>query len=242
VFTFGDARFYGSLSSVHLAAPVTGIASDPTGGGYWLSAQDGGVFAFGDARFRGSAAGLLSPSQGVMQITDMPSGDGYRLLATPRASVGSGGVDAIGDSVMIDAAPSLEVLIPGISVDASVSRQVSAGISLLVSLAASGRLRGSIVWHLGTNGTFSADALDRLLQIAAGRHVVMLTDHCGYCSWTPGNNAVIFAGCTAARNCTVADWNALADANWRWFGSDGVHMPIGGGGAQAYAQLVVSDL
>jgi hypothetical protein len=53
------------LSPVHLAAPVIGIASDPTGGGYWLSAQDGGVFAFGDARFRGSAAGLLSRSQRV---------------------------------------------------------------------------------------------------------------------------------------------------------------------------------
>jgi hypothetical protein len=241
VFSFGDARFHGSAANLHLAAPITGIARDATGKGYWLAAQDGGVFTEGDARFRGSASGLVPASKSVTAIAAMPDGAGYRLLATNRPA-GSGGVDAIGDSVMIDAAPALQALIPGIRVDASVSRQVSDGLSLLASWASSGQLRGTLVWHLGTNGTFASGALDQVLQLAAGRHVVMLTDHCGYCSWTPGNNALIHAGCTAARNCSVADWDALADANPQWFGGDGVHMPIGGAGAQAYARLVLANL
>ncbi|HEX2699715.1 MAG TPA: hypothetical protein VHM89_05865 [Acidimicrobiales bacterium] len=29
-----------------------------SGGGYWLTASDGGVFAFGDARFAGSTGAL----------------------------------------------------------------------------------------------------------------------------------------------------------------------------------------
>ena len=43
---------------LRLNAPVVGIASTPSGNGYWLVASDGGVFAFGDAMFGGSLGGL----------------------------------------------------------------------------------------------------------------------------------------------------------------------------------------
>jgi hypothetical protein len=272
VFNFGDAHVAGSAFRLPRRAAVTGIANAGTSRGYWLTTDDGSVFSFGSARFEGSASGLIRGSRRVDGITAMPGGDGYRLLAlsrppAPRRSVSmhktvapppsprpvpvpaprpvrpfAGDVVAIGDSVMIDAQPSLLATIPGISVDASVSRQASAGIALLSSLAASGKLPGAVVWHLGTNGTLNAGEIAQVVQIAAGRRVVMLTDHCGYCTWTPGNNAAIYAGCSPAQNCSVADWNALANANPGWFGPDGVHMGIGGAGAQAYAQLVASHL
>lgn len=38
----------------NVTAPIVGIASTPTGKGYWLVAADGGVFAFGDAAFFGN--------------------------------------------------------------------------------------------------------------------------------------------------------------------------------------------
>jgi hypothetical protein len=55
VFSF-DAAFHGSLGSITLVAPVSGITTTSDGGGYWMIAGDGGVFAFGDAPFLGSAA------------------------------------------------------------------------------------------------------------------------------------------------------------------------------------------
>ena len=45
VFTFGDARFFGSMGGTRLNAPVVGMATTSDGGGYWLVASDGGVFA-----------------------------------------------------------------------------------------------------------------------------------------------------------------------------------------------------
>ncbi|HEU5001904.1 MAG TPA: hypothetical protein VFW71_03880 [Actinomycetota bacterium] len=153
-----------------------------------------------------------------------------------------GGVTAIGDSVMLDAAPNLSTLVPGIAIDAMVSRPVATGIAELQRLAASGALGARVVIHLGTNGGLSRAQLDQIVALAAGRHLVLLTNHCPYCSWVAANNAVIRAGCSAARHCTVADWNALADANPQWFGRDGVHMPIGGTGGEAYAEMVVHDL
>ncbi|TMK49226.1 MAG: hypothetical protein E6G66_09290 [Actinobacteria bacterium] len=161
----------------------------------------------------------------------------------PTAESTSGaGVTAIGDSVMLDAAPNLRALVPGITIDAVVSRGVDAGIAGMRSLAGAGQLGASVIVHLGTNGSFTPDEMDQLVAVAAGRQLVLLTDHCPYCSWTPSNNAVIQAGCTSARRCTVADWNSLAVANPQWFGKDGVHMPIGGTGGQAYAELVVQHL
>jgi hypothetical protein len=54
VFSFGDARFYGSTGAMHLNAPVITMTATADGGGYYLVARDGGVFTFGDAVFHGS--------------------------------------------------------------------------------------------------------------------------------------------------------------------------------------------
>lgn len=85
-----DAPSYGSLD-MEIAAPVVGIASTPTGDGYWLAAADGGVFAFGAAPFLGSAAGqrLNAP---IVDIASARDGSGYRLVAA------DGGVFAFGSS------------------------------------------------------------------------------------------------------------------------------------------------
>jgi hypothetical protein len=240
VVAFGDAHSFSPAATKRDFAPTVGIASNGTPRGYWLIGDDGGVFAYGNARFYGSAVGLVPAVARAVQIAGTPDGNGYRLLLARRQIVG--GVTAMGDSVMVDAAPALQALIPGISVDAAVDRSPPAGIALLQGLAASGQLPGSIVWHLGTNGTLTAEEIQQVLQIAAGRRVVMLTDHCGYCPWAVPNNTTLAANCTGAQNCIVADWNALATKNPGWFGTDGVHMGIGGAGAQAYARLVASDL
>ena len=59
VFTYGDARFCGSLGNVNLDAPIVGMTATPSGNGYWLLGQDGGVFNFGDAAFYGAATGVV---------------------------------------------------------------------------------------------------------------------------------------------------------------------------------------
>jgi hypothetical protein len=38
------------------------MSATPDGGGYWMTAADGGVFNFGNARFYGSAGGSPIPA------------------------------------------------------------------------------------------------------------------------------------------------------------------------------------
>jgi hypothetical protein len=50
--------FHGSTGSIALNKPIVGMASKPTGNGYWLVATDGGIFSFGDAAFHGSTGSI----------------------------------------------------------------------------------------------------------------------------------------------------------------------------------------
>jgi hypothetical protein len=77
IFSFGDARFYGSTGDRRLNAPVQSLVPAATGSGYWLVASDGGIFAF-SAPFRGSMGDrrLNQPVTGMVRY-----GDGYLMVA-----------------------------------------------------------------------------------------------------------------------------------------------------------------
>ena len=80
IFSFGDARFYGSEGGKPLAKPIVGMAATPTGRGYWLVAADGGIFTFGDAKFHGSTGGVRLNAPVVGMAADAATG-GYWLVA-----------------------------------------------------------------------------------------------------------------------------------------------------------------
>ena len=91
VFSFGNARYAGSMGASALAAPVVALADTPDGQGYWEVAADGGVFSFGDAHYYGGMAGkhLAAP---VVGIASAPDGQGYWLVSA------DGGVFTYGDA------------------------------------------------------------------------------------------------------------------------------------------------
>ena len=89
IFTFGDARFYGSTGGLRLQRAGARHDDDADGTGYWFVAADGGVFTFGDARFHGST-GDMRLSSPVASMTAAASGSGYWLVAD------DGGIFAFG--------------------------------------------------------------------------------------------------------------------------------------------------
>ncbi|MCU1458700.1 MAG: Esterase [Actinomycetia bacterium] len=86
-----DIDFFGSAAQRALRAPVVGMATTPTGKGYWLVASDGGVFTYGDASFHGSMGGQHVNAP-IVDIAPTPSGQGYWLVAN------DGGVFTYGDA------------------------------------------------------------------------------------------------------------------------------------------------
>jgi hypothetical protein len=91
VYSFGDARFFGSPGAGRLNRPIVGMVAAPGGAGYWLVARDGGIFAYGDARFFGST-GHIHLNKGIVGMAATPDGRGYWLVAS------DGGIFAFGDA------------------------------------------------------------------------------------------------------------------------------------------------
>jgi hypothetical protein len=94
-----------------LAGPVVGMASTPSGNGYWLVNAAGGVSPHGGARFYGSmaAAHLNSPIAHIVSTSD---GLGYWLVA------GDGGVFAFGDAGFFGSMGGLRLNAPVVDVSA----------------------------------------------------------------------------------------------------------------------------
>ncbi|HEY1737946.1 MAG TPA: hypothetical protein VGI86_04515, partial [Acidimicrobiia bacterium] len=80
VLPFGAAASYGSLNGVQLNKPIVGMASTPSGHGYWLVASDGGIFSFGAAHSYGSP-GALRLNAPIVGMAPTPPGHGYWLVA-----------------------------------------------------------------------------------------------------------------------------------------------------------------
>ena len=71
---------FGDLAGVNLQGPVLDSIATPTDNGYYMVADDGGVFAFGDARFYGSMGGIRLNAP-VMSLVPDRDNVGYWLVA-----------------------------------------------------------------------------------------------------------------------------------------------------------------
>lgn len=78
-------------AKVALNKPACAILPTPSGNGYRIIAEDGGVFCFGDATFHGSA-GAQALNAPIVDAGSSPSGAGYWLLAA------DGGIFTFGDA------------------------------------------------------------------------------------------------------------------------------------------------
>ena len=100
IFSFGDAKYLGSLPALHVnVTDIVGITASTDGGGYWLVAKDGGIFSFGDAKYFGSLPGLHVSVSNIVGIAATSDGGGYWLVGS------DGGVFGFGDAKYFGSLP-----------------------------------------------------------------------------------------------------------------------------------------
>jgi hypothetical protein len=213
-----------------LYADVLGRPPDPVGAGSWLTNLGQGMSrAAVAAEFVQSPEAVIRTGTAAPEPPPPPRG----VSREPAVRAPAGGVLAVGDSVMLGASAALQQAIPGISVDAAVSRQFTTGIDILASASERGQLPGTVVVHLGTNGPIDDASCDALMDVLAGRRVVLVTLHVPR-SWEAGNNAVL-RDCAIHHGAGIADWSSVAGGA-DFLAGDGYH--LNSEGAQAYAGLL----
>jgi peptidoglycan/LPS O-acetylase OafA/YrhL/lysophospholipase L1-like esterase len=147
-------------------------------------------------------------------------------------------VTAIGDSVMLASAPQLAQALPGISINAQVSRQMGAGLGVVASLADSGGLRRVVVVGLGTNGTVTAGQIIQLIAMIGPHRRLVLINTFVPRPWQDSDNQVLAAAARQHANVVLANWYATIEYHTSLLWSDMVHPRPAG--APLYAQMVAS--
>ncbi|AXE83724.1 acyltransferase family protein [Streptomyces sp. Go-475] len=180
-----------------------------------------------------SAADRIAAGERAVQGDDpVPPGTSARARA--------GRITAVGDSVMLAAAPALKERFPGISIDAKVSRQLSAAPSELRSLGAEGRLNPVLLVGLGTNGVGGRTDLEQVVRDAGARRTVVLVTVHGPLAWKDQVNTAVRETAAAHPNVVVADWDRAVRGRDDLLADDGVHP--GPAGARLYAGTVARAL
>lgn len=150
------------------------------------------------------------------------------------------GVTAVGDSVLLASATALKSALPGITIDAKVGRQLSDANTIVAMLRARHRLGPVVLLDLGTNGSFSAASLARLMHtIGPSRTVLMLTVYAPR-PWETTVNRAIRAAPRHWPNVRIVDWYTAIRHRQQLLWTDHVHPRPDG--ARLYTRLVLAAL
>jgi hypothetical protein len=140
---------------------------------------------------------------------------------------------------MLASAPELQRVLPGISIDAVVSRQFYTGVQIVASLASQGLLRPIVVVGLGTNGTVTPDEINQLLAaIGPARRLVLVNTYEAR-PWEAEVNNVLAATARGRRGVVLANWYTAIQNNTSLL-ADGIHP--GPQGAAIYASVLLAAI
>ena len=156
----------------------------------------------------------------------------------PPTTIAKFPIIALGDSVMLGAAPSLRD--NGAWVDAVVGRQLIKGIEIMQQYVAAGSLGDVVIVHLGNNGPTSEERFDELLDLLKDVPLVIILTVKVPKPWEADNNTFIFNMPAKHPNVRLIDWNGLSQTFENVFYSDGIHLRPQG--QLIYTQLVMDTI
>ncbi|WP_412071087.1 acyltransferase family protein [Paenibacillus alvei] len=166
-----------------------------------------------------------------------PKDEDHSKITNKQSEQKSGkSVTAIGDSVILDAAPYLEKNLPGIVVDGKVGRQMSQAQKVIDKLKANGKLGRRVIIELGTNGPFNSKQLQKLLSSLSDAQQIVLVNTRVPKKWQDTVNSALEEEAANFQNVTLVDWYSSSEGKDSYFTADGVHLQREG--AEFYAALV----
>jgi peptidoglycan/LPS O-acetylase OafA/YrhL len=195
-----------------------------------------------EAGARVSASSRAPAKTGAARVASHPAGTTAPTAPSviTRASLKHLGRDitAIGDSVMLASAAQLRAELPGIYVDARVSRQISQGIAVTQQLDSGGELRPIVVVGLGTNGAVTMQQVRALMAVAGQKRMLVLVNTFVPRPWQAEVNTVVADAARRYRDVALANWFATIRNRTSLLWEDDVH-PRPAGGA-LYARMVAT--
>ena len=185
------------------------------------------------------SASQLALIHGVPAVAPVTTEEPDTRATQPPPPVTALSVVAIGDSVMVDAQNALRAQFPRILIMAKVGWHTSGAAPFLRSLRDQGRLGDVVVIHLGTNGQFTTQDFDTIMQVLQGVSRVVFVNLKVPRRWETPDNRVIAAGVARYPNTVLVDWHdRWRECGTNVFWSDGIHPTPSG--AACYARMIAA--
>ena len=167
---------------------------------------------------------------------------GISIVNAPSVDAkGGSNVTMIGDSVTLGAKPALEKQLPGITVDAKEGRQVTYANEIVDQLKQAGQLKKTVVIGLGTNGAFTRETGQALINRIGKHHQIYWVNVYGQgVDWQDSANQTIRQLVKHNRNVHLINWHQAAGQHPDWFYDDGIH--LNPSGQTAFVKLVKRNI
>jgi hypothetical protein len=159
----------------------------------------------------------------------------------PSAIPGGDQILAIGDSVLLAASPTVQATLPGIAIDAIVSRQMKDAPAVLQAYVDSDQLRPILVLALGTNGWIEADTLEVVRSIVGPETLIVVVNIQAPRDWEPSVNEILARFAQQNRTVDLANWHDAIQPRLDVLSSDDIH-PGGPIGGEIYSDALVDSL
>jgi peptidoglycan/LPS O-acetylase OafA/YrhL len=180
---------------------------------------------------------IVPPAAHHPPPTTLPSAGSTTTTTTPPAGQG---VTAIGDSIMVDAAPYLRSLLPGIVIDAQVGQQLYQVQNEAAQIKAAGWVGNRLILELGTNGPYTPAQLEALLTALGPLQKIVLVNTDVPRPWQAEVNATIATVAQTYPHTVVVNWSTDSANCNQCLTPDGVHLDPTG--AKYYAYLLAEAM
>ena len=151
-------------------------------------------------------------------------------------------VTFIGDSILLGAAAPLAETFPMSTIDGKVGRQLSQSAGIVQSLSDQGNLNDIVVLVLGSNGPFTEDQLDELINLIGKDRKIYLVNTKVPREWQDNVNAMLAERANKSKkdNVKLIDWKTFIEQYPDLLYEDGTHPTPDG--SKSFTKLIADTL
>ncbi|MDT2829597.1 acyltransferase family protein [Vagococcus carniphilus] len=146
---------------------------------------------------------------------------------------------AIGDSLLLSAAPEVQDVFPDNYIDAEVGRQLVDSEDVFKKTVSDKKIGDVVLVVLGTNGSFDSKDIDNIMN-KLGDKPVFFVNTMVQRSWQKAVNDELDKTAKRYKNAHVIDWKSYSEGKQTWFEADDLHLTPEG--ATAFSNLVGKNI
>lgn len=134
----------------------------------------------------------------------------------------------LGDSVMVDIGEVFTEKVPNANVDGKVGRQLIEGKDIVDQNYQNYTKKGqSVVVELGTNGEFTKDQLNELIDSLGKADIYLITVRVPR-DYEQNNNKLMEEAAKKHKNVHIVEWYKASEGHQEYFAYDGIHLEYSG--------------